>query len=44
MALGLMEDGLNVYGNVGLVPYQNHGICLQWMHFMVISLTESEIG
>jgi hypothetical protein len=36
--------GLDVYENVGLVYYQSHGVCLQWMHFMAISPKESEIG
>jgi hypothetical protein len=35
--------GFNVYGNVGLVRNQSHRVCLQWMHFMAISLIESEI-
>jgi hypothetical protein len=42
-----MDDigvALDVYGNVGLVRYQSHGVCLQWIHFVAISPTESEIG
>jgi hypothetical protein len=31
-------------GTFGLVHYQSHGVHLQWMHFMAISLVEAEIG
>jgi hypothetical protein len=39
-----ITSGLDVYGNVDLVHYESHGVCLQLMYFAAISPIDSNIG
>jgi hypothetical protein len=38
------KTGFDVYGYIGLVGYQSHGVWLLWIQFVAISPTESQIA